>query len=332
MSKDSHIAHDKPLARPPMAPFNADCSVGNLETCLANLPVSVLAQNGAIRPMRDLPSFLPLDLETLMIDRIYGYLWFARDRSLHARPLHQYAVLRRQIVLTEIPSEHLISDYSVIFIKPLPSYLLLHEFWADHLSHPALHSAACGFLLSYTWLITYRSDFDIAKENRLLPESLTWNAWKSFATSFIDHLEASETQLFSKRYHYGELRMSRVNYIYKLIPSLWFDGEPLFDGKPFRGFMPTSMWNGSFVERNTTRLLGLFVFFSLILSAMQVGLATSQLQDDVNFVRAAYGFAIASLFVVLLSAGISLVLLIWNVRYKIVLPWKLGLQEMRGAY
>ncbi|KAJ2997900.1 hypothetical protein NUW58_g477 [Xylaria curta] len=319
---NAQTAHDEPLA----APFRIDCSIGDLETCLGNLPASVLIQNGTIRPMKDLPSFLRLDLETLLIDRIYDYLWFARGRSAHARSLHQYPLLRRQIVITEIPSHHLISDYSVIFIKPLPSYLLLHEFWADHLSDPALHSAACGFLLSYTWLISYRSDFDIAKECRLLPENLTWNAWKSFAASFIDHLDASGSQLLSKRYNYGELRMSRVNYIYKFIPSLWFDG------KPFRGFMPTSMWNGSFVQRNTARLLGLFVFFSLVLSAMQVGLATSQLQDDVNFVWAAYGFAIASLFVVLLSAGISLVLLIWNIIYNIVLPWRLGLQEMRRAY
>ncbi|KAI0445803.1 hypothetical protein F4803DRAFT_108112 [Xylaria telfairii] len=332
MTNDSQITPDNVSAGPLVAPFRVECSVGSLETCLTNLPVSVLTQNGTTLPVKDLSSFLRLDLETVMIDRIYDYLWFARDRSLHARPLHQYAVLRRQIVLTEIPSEHLISDYSVVFIKPLPSYLLLHEFWAVHLSHPALHSAACGLLLSYTWLITYRSDFDIAKDNRLLPENLTWDAWKSVATSFVDHLDASQTQLFSKRYHYGELRMGRVNYIYKLVPSLWFDGKPLFDGKPFRGFMPTSMWNGSFVERNTARLLGLFVFFSLILSAMQVGLATSQLQNDVNFVRAAYGFAIASLFVVLLSAGFSLGLLIWNFRYKLVLPWRLGLQEMRGTY
>ncbi|KAI0972062.1 hypothetical protein F4678DRAFT_431021 [Xylaria arbuscula] len=323
MSDNSHVAHGKHSSGPLVAPFGLHCSVGDMETCLADLPVSVLARNETIRPTEDMSSFLRLDLETSMIDRIYEYLWFARGGSPHARSLHRYGVSRRQIVITEIPSEHLVTDYSVIFIKPLPSYLLLHEFWADHLSHPALHSPACGFLFSYTWLIQYRSDFDIAKEYRLLPETVTWNAWKCFATSFLD---ASNTHTISKRYRYGELRMGRLNYLYKLIPSLWLDGNP------FRGFMPTSMWNGSFVERNTARLLGLFVFFSLILSAMQVGLATSHLQDDVNFVRAAYGFAIASLFVVLLSAGISLILLIWNVRYRIVLPWRLGWQEMRTVY
>ncbi|KAI8648635.1 hypothetical protein NCS57_01475100 [Fusarium keratoplasticum] len=215
--------------------------------------------------------------------------------------------------------------YSVIFVKPLPGYLLSYEFWERHLSSDkALHSAACGLLLSYTWLVAYRTDFDIAKEYSLLPESLTWNAWTSFVTSFLDHLEVSETQLISQRYLYGELRMSRINYIYKLIPSLWFRDNPM------RGFMPTSMWNKSFLERNIARLLGIFVFFSLILSAMQVGLATSQLQENVSFVNASYGFVVTSLFIVLLSAVISLVILVWHVRYKIILPWTLSLQEIRG--
>lgn len=118
--------------------------------------------------------------------------------------------------------------------------------------------------------------------------------------------------------------MSRLNYIYKLIPALWLDD------KPMSGFMPTSMWNKSLLELNIGRLLGLFVFFSLIHSAMQVGLSTSQLQENVDFNNASYGFAVASLFIVLTVAALSLVILIWNVRYRIILPWTLGLQELRG--
>ncbi|KAH7184657.1 uncharacterized protein B0J16DRAFT_398029 [Fusarium flagelliforme] len=306
-------------------PFSSDSSVTSAESCLANLPASIVIREQSMRPARNLPLFLQSDLEPWKIDQIYNYLWFARGPILRARSLHRYSITRRQVVITESPSEHLISDYSVIFIKPLPEYLLSYEFWDQHLSgDKALHSAACGFLLSYTWLVAYRTDFNIARECSLLPESLTWNAWTLFTNSFLDHLEDSETQLISQRYLYGELRMSRINYIYKLIPSLWF-GD-----KPTRGFMPTSMWNKSFLERNIARLLGLFVFLSLILSAMQVGLSTSQLQENVNFVNASYGFVVASLFVVLLTAAVSLVVLIWNIRYKILLPWTLGLKEMRG--
>lgn len=315
----------EPVVEKLSTPFSSDCSVASAESCLANLPASIVARGRSFRPARDLTLFLRSELEPWRIDRIYDYLWFARDRLMQARSLHRHAVSRRQIVITESPSEHLISDYSVIFVKPLPGYLLSYEFWERHLSSDkALHSAACGLLLSYTWLVAYRTDFDIAKEYSLLPESLTWNAWTSFVTSFLDHLEVSETQLISQRYLYGELRMSRINYIYKLIPSLWFRDNPM------RGFMPTSMWNKSFLERNIARLLGIFVFFSLILSAMQVGLATSQLQENVSFVNASYGFVVTSLFIVLLSAVISLVILVWHVRYKIILPWTLSLQEIRG--
>jgi hypothetical protein len=118
--------------------------------------------------------------------------------------------------------------------------------------------------------------------------------------------------------------MARVNYIYKLIPSLRFRDNPK------RGFMPTSMWNGSFLNRNIARLLGIFAFFSLILSAMQDGLATTHLQDNVIFVNASYGFVVVSLFIVSFCAGVSLAVLVWHVRYKIILPWSLGLQEIRG--
>ncbi|KAK5659172.1 hypothetical protein OQA88_1262 [Cercophora sp. LCS_1] len=320
MKRESHHESQREHPSPPFPPSH---SVYTLETCLSNLPASTVARGQTLRPVRDLPSFLRSQLEPWKIDRIYDYLWFARDRSLQAKSLHRHTVARRHIVLTESPSEHLISDYSVIFIKPLPEYLLCHDFWERHLSRdPVLHSNACGLFLSYTWLVAYKTDFDIAKESRLIPEGLTWHAWTALATDFLDYVDASGTQLVSKRYLYGELRMSRINYVYKLIPSLWFTHNPM------RGFMPTSMWNGSFMERNVGRMFGVFVFFSLILSAMQVGLATSQLGDEPAFIRAAYGFAVASLFIVALCAVTGLAMLVWHVRYKIILPWRMGLREI----
>lgn len=304
-------------------PFQRNHSVFASDTCLSNLPASTVARGQTIRPSRDLPLFLQSQLEPWKIDRVYDYLWFVRHRVLQASSLHRHNVARRHIVLTESPSEHLVSDYSVIFIKPLPEYLLSYDFWEQHLCRdPLLHSNACGLLLSYTWLVAYKTDFDIAKESRLVPEELTWNSWTALATAFLDHLDATETQLVSRRYLYGELRMSRINYIYKLMPSLWFTHNPM------RGFMPTSMWNGSLLERNVGRMFGVFVFFSLVLSAMQVGLATSQLGEEPAFIRAAYGFAVASLLVVALCAVVGIGVLVWHVRYKIILPWSMGLREI----
>jgi len=318
-----------PEALNPSPPFSRDQDITSLETCLANLPASAMARGRSIRPARDLRLFLQSQLEPWRINRIDKYLWFARDRLLQARSLHRHAVARRQVVLTENPSEHLISDYSVVFVKPLPEYLLSFDFWEHHLCcDHALYSDACGLLLSYTWLVAYKIDFDMAREMRLLPEGLTWRAWTSLVAAFLDHLDASQGRsLIGKRYRYGELRMSRVNYIYKFVPSLWLSAD-----NPMRGFMPTSMWNGSFRDRNIARLLGVFVFFSLALSAMQVGLATSPLAEQSAFVDAAYSFVVASLFVVALCALCALAVLAWHVRYKIILPWSVGPKEIRGVY
>ncbi|RGP81418.1 hypothetical protein FLONG3_563 [Fusarium longipes] len=256
MDTQSIISPHKTTVEKLSTPFSPESSVVSAKSCIENLPASVVAREQSIRPARNLNLFLLTDLETWKIDRIYSHLWFAGGRLLRARSLHRYSVSRRQVVITENPSEHLVSDYSVIFIKPLPEYLLSHEFWDHHLSDDkSLHSAACGLLLSYTWLIAYKTDFNMARDLSLLPEGLTWDAWTRFANSFLDHLEASDTQLISQRYLYGELRMSRLNYIYKIIPALWSNDKPL------RGFMPTSMWNKSFLERNVARLLGLFASF-----------------------------------------------------------------------
>jgi len=326
VSKSQESGH----APNPSPPFSQEHSVTSLETCLADLPASAAVRGRIIRPTRNLRMFLRSQLEPWRINLIDEYLWFARDRLLQGRSLHRHAVARRQIVLTESPSEHLISDYSVVFIKPLPGYLLSHDFWERHLCCDAsLYADACGLLLSYTWLVAFKIDFDMAREMRLLPEGLTWRAWTSLATAFLDHLDASQDQgsLVSKRYRYGELRMRRVNYIYKLVPSLWLSKD-----NPMRGFMPTSMWNGSFWDRNVARLLGVFAFFSLALSAMQVGLATGPLNEQPAFMGAVYGFVVASLLIVALCALCALALMVWHVRYKVILPWSVGLKEIRGVY
>ncbi|KAK3393882.1 hypothetical protein B0H63DRAFT_459434 [Podospora didyma] len=313
-------------ARTLATPFSPSDSKSSINTCLADFPASVTSRERTFRPARDVAGYLRAELLAWKIDSITPHLWFAGARHLPARSLHRHRLARREIIITESPSEHLISDYTVVFVKPLPGYLLCYEFWETYLAHDtALHAAACGLVLSYTWLVSYASDFDIAKELRLLPEELSWNDWTSFAGTFLDHVERSSHSptplVVSHRYTYGELRMSRVNYLYKFLPSVWDRANPA------RGFMPTSMWNESFLKRNTTRLLTVFVAFSLILSSMQVGLATPQLQGSGAFVSASYGFAIACLFIELLSGLVVLVVGVWHFRYKILRPWRMRISK-----
>jgi formate-dependent nitrite reductase membrane component NrfD len=62
------------------------------------------------------------------------------------------------------------------------------------------------------------------------------------------------------------------------------------------------MWYGHFIAGNLTRLLALFAFFSLLLSAFQVGLAVEDLQKNYAFNKAAIVFSLVSIFVVSIGA------------------------------
>ncbi|KAK4160633.1 hypothetical protein QBC43DRAFT_325300 [Cladorrhinum sp. PSN259] len=302
-------------------PFPADQSTSSVDACLANLPPSLILRGITFRPKRDINCYLASELQTWKLDKISKHFWYAGLKNMPARPLHRHRLSRREIVITESPSEHLLSDYSVVFVKPLPRYLLCHEFWEAYLStQVALHAAACGMLLSYTWLVAYPSDFEIAKECRLLPDDMIWTRWTSLVAAFLDSLEAGRA-VVSGRYTYGEMRLSRVNDIYKFLPSLWERDNPA------RGYMPTSIWNKSFIQRNPARLLTIFAVFSLVLTSMQVGLATDRLQADPAFLKATYGLTITVLVLVLLFGLAILVWVIWHFRYNIMKPWSLHISQ-----
>ena len=184
----------------------------------------------------------------------------------------------------------------MIFIKPLPEYLLSFDFWDKHMSLDAdLRKSACGLLLSYVWIVAYSSDLRIAQETHLLPKSLSWLAWKDFVQDFLEHLRPNAALHTSKRYHHGELWLGILNKIYKLSPTT-ISLENLH-----AGFLHAPLWYGFFIQRNLTRLIAIFAFLSLLLSAMQVGQATNEVQESVRFSRASYGVSIATIFLVVIS-------------------------------
>jgi hypothetical protein len=86
------------------------------------------------------------------------------------------------------------------------------------------------------------------------------------------------------RFIYGELRLSRLNKIYRLSqrPRL-------------RGYM--SHWHqyGSFLQDNFAWLASATVYIAIVLTAMQVGLATKALANDDAFQSASYGFTVFSI-------------------------------------
>ena len=287
-----------------LPPFESRNSLRSLNDCIKVLPTAITCGDLHIRPKKALGEFLQVDLCTPRLDKIYQYLWLAGE-SIPARPLHRQRVLRREIVLTENIDEHLVEDRAVVFVKPLPEYLLSFDFWNTYLGADRdLHQCACGLLLSYTWIITYRTDLIIAQEAHLLPESLDWTSWKDLIEDIFEHIGTSSNPLYvSKRYNYGELWLGHLNTIYKLCPPAFTSYTLMY------GFLNAPMWYGFFLERNITRLFTVFAFSSLVLSAMQVGQATPELRDNAQFLRVSYGFSVATIVLVLCS--VLAVVLAW---------------------
>lgn len=246
------------------------------------------------------------------LDKLYSSLWLA-GLAKPARPIHRQRLLGRAIVITEDPNEHLVWFERQIFMKPLPAFLFSHSFWTTWLcADEHLYNAACGLLVSYVWLIIYPSDLKIAQEANLLPSTITFDAWSKFVAEFINHIPplllgggggGGGHEHIHRRYYYGELRLSRMNMLARFLhepsSSSSFPIRSLF-----QGYMVVSTWYQELFIRKFKWLIAAFAYLSVVLSGLQVGLSIGVLQDGNRFQNASYGFAIAAIIAVVLSAFI----------------------------
>lgn len=210
---------------------------------------------------------------------------------------------------------HLVWTTGRLFLKPIPPYLLEPNFWTEHLDctpgcscdngespvsqtttgfcqSRALRRRALGFLFSYAALISHQSDFQTAQVKQLLPSEIKWLRWRSF----VDELELEH--IYSRidpRFYHGELRLSRLNIMYATLRT------------PFRGYVP--LWNqyGLFIHDNFAWLAGATVYIAIVLTAMQVGLATESLAHSSSFQSASYGFTVFSILGPLIIAALIIV-------------------------
>lgn len=223
---------------------------------------------------------------------IHDWLWVV-GRPKPPRPLHEQRLLNRDIVITERLDLHLVWSTQRIFIKPLPRFLLDPRFWQKFLCcHKVSSTNAChckdlrqralGLLFSYAALIEYESDFHIAKETHLIPKEIHWTAWRMAVGELLDL--SPIYALIHPRFHYGELRLSRLNKVC------------FFWKTPLQGYMPRWTQYGSFFKDNFAGLASSFIYIAVVLAAMQVGLATEALQSNQAFQSVSYGFTIFSIF------------------------------------
>ena len=224
-------------------------------------------------------AFLRAELSTPLLDSLYPKLWLvARKEGSHIDPLHHQHVKGRQVIVSEDPKMHLIWTTNKIFIKPVPHCLFNYDFWLSFLSpgaytmkphglsksqeHANLNrTLALGFLRSYSHLIRHRSDFAIAKERHLIPADIDWPAWRCF----IAHFHQVPNARVAQRYHYGQMRHSRLNHLVRLtLPrersTFWF-------------YEPLHWSTAPYMKGITTSVGFVLATISLVLSSMQVSLA-----------------------------------------------------------
>ena len=268
-----------------------------------NFDLAAPRQDDLLTPLKQ-----DLDLRRLVNLR----LWVA-GRPIPPRPMHHQRLLGREIVITEQMDLHLVWTSGYIYIKPLPRFLLEPRIWKKALSclegcrsqatglpcdRLALRKCALGFLFSYSALIRHESDFSLAMQNDLLPSELDWAKWRRFVRELLDHLNYDQ---IDERFIYGELRLSRLNKL-----------QYLRTGNAY-----ISPWNryGDFFHDNLAWLASATVYIAVVLTAMQVGLATS-LATNEAFQVASYGFTVFSilgpLVVMLLLIAAFVCLFVWN--------------------
>ncbi|GAB1311471.1 hypothetical protein MFIFM68171_01681 [Madurella fahalii] len=199
------------------------------------------------------------------------YIFVQTPSYIHIMPLHHQKSHDRKIVIDQHPGLHLLWYYEVIFIKPIPAYFYSKAFW-EYIKNAdtKIYKACLGFMRSYYFLIQFEIDFLEALDLKLIPKKEdgtdpTYEEWCEFIEPFArvgdDHV--------NRRYHYGELRLSRINRA-----AILFKGSLAY-------FHIYPQW-GSFLAHILAPLITLFAVCSVVLNSMQVSLAAIEVGSEIG--------------------------------------------------
>lgn len=288
-------------------------------------------------PAEDTPAFLRSELSLGGLAGLLEHLWFA-GAARPAMPLHSHIAMGREIVVSDRMDMHLLwTNEGRLFVKPVPRFLLSLDFCQSNLQCPdgcacrdpladacrgIPRKVALGFLYTYACLISSESDFHIANEKRLLPrmeddKPIEWASWKTLARELLREHERDPGAVHP-RFLRAELRLSRINTISRLtsLPH-------------FNPYVRGHYTYGSLFRSNLAWMATTTVFVAVVLTAMQVGLATERLQGDATFQQASYGFTVFAI----LGPMCAFALVILYALFHLVkdLPLLLGAQRKRAA-
>lgn len=255
------------------------------------------------------PQCLTQELSIDRLNTLHRHIWWA-GRPTPARPLHRQAMLGRSLVPTNQARYHLLWRRQKIFVKPLPGYLLDYGFWEKELcGDKRLHKLACGFLLSWVWLVRSEVDFGIARKNDLIPEGLEWRDWCALVKALT--LSLNNTGEINIRYSYGELRINRLNQICRFIAPTSFHDI-------IKGYYSGYLTYDNFFKENFAWLFTVFAFVSVLLSAFQVGADVEKLKSDSVFQNFTYSVAMSSIVSPFLLAFFSILLFLALFSYHLI--------------
>ena len=183
------------------------------------------------------------------LDNIFTHLWLAGSKGDSDPPsLTEQTMRGRSLVLTPRADMHMVFHGQKSYIKPVPEFLLCHTIWTTYLCQDTeLYGSAFGLLYSYIPLIRNKSDFRIAKSNGILSEEITWQRWILICTELERTCRTTEMPMHV-RYTYAELRLARLNWIYRL-----------FYGKLVHGY---------YRQDSRGWLVGTLIYITIVLTAM----------------------------------------------------------------
>ncbi|KAK3392892.1 hypothetical protein B0H63DRAFT_3006 [Podospora didyma] len=243
---------------------------------------------------------------TEALDELLPYMryFFVQTPAFnHIFPLHHQKAHAREIMVNEKPGLHLVWYYERIFVKPIPAYFLSQAFW-DYIQEAEadVYRAGVGFMRSYYCLIQYELDFDLAVKLRLIPKLSSTNEFPTYEEwcAFIEPFRHVDEATVNRRYHYGELRLTRINRT-----AMFFKFSLAY-------FHIFPQW-GSFLAHMLTPIVTIFAMCSIILNSMQVTLAAIDMgeYDDSkgwpSFVNVSIYFPIAVILLIGTVLGAALI-------------------------
>jgi hypothetical protein len=295
-------------------PFHKGDQLSDLDASLDHLPGHPRVKLG---DRKILFRFIHQEVWSEDLESISGRLWWmSKQDSCNISPLHRQRVKGRQIIVSEDPRLHLVWIDDRIFLKPLPQYITSYAFWDTFMSDPSrygatanLRKAALGYLRTYFYLIQYESDLRIAQDPALclVPKEVTWPQFCQFTARFNDITENE----VSGRYHYGEIRLTRLNYY-----------APILLGKSH--YQRENYQYRAYFTRIQGPLISSFAFFSIVLNCMQVSLAASTSDERYSSALLFAACYWLSTWIGLVT-GVLMLMLVLLLLFKVIREWRFAI-------